>query len=68
MPMVCEPTVNYCLCFDQRTQDALEIYLLATWVNGGTPAPTEFGFLLQDQADSGGYILLDDGGRIAIQI
>lgn len=68
MPMTCEPTFNVCLCFDQRTQDAVEIYLLATWANAGTPPPSEFGFLIQDEADGGDFILLDDGGRISIQL
>lgn len=68
MPLTCEPSIDYCLCFDQRTQDSVEIYLLATWANAGSPPPTEFGFLLQDEDSGGGYILLNDGGRIAIQI
>lgn len=67
MALACEPSIDYCLCFDQRTQDAIEIYLLATWANSGTPPATEFGFLLQDEADGGGFILLNDGGRISIQ-
>lgn len=68
MALPCEPTFSPCLCFDQRTQDAVEIYLLATWANAGVPPATEFGFLLQDEASGGGFILLDDGGRIEIQI
>lgn len=68
MPMICVPTVDFCLCFDSRMQDAVEIYLLATWANGGTPPPTEFAFLKLDAASGGGFVLLNDGGKIAIQI
>lgn len=72
MPISCVPSdlaeaaKSYSL--PQNVQDSIEIYVLATWANGGTPPPTQFGFLIQDAADGGGYILLNNGGKIAIQL
>lgn len=67
--MSCDPDEvavdSRCLCSDSRTLDRMIIVLLCTWANGGTP-PSGHGFLRQDTEDGGGFIILDDGGKIII--
>lgn len=65
----CTPTdlanAAKCLpCLPSEVSDAVEIYLLCAWANGGA-APQDQGYLL---TDDGGFILLNDGSKILIQL
>lgn len=70
MAISCDPhdlaVAARCYCFDNALSDAVAIYLLCAWANEGQD-PAKQGYLIQDEADGGGFILLNDGGRIIVQ-